>query len=319
MSAAGVSAWLSRPSHIGLAAALLLSLASGCKRPKEAKVEAVFVGKGATCVRLAGGSVRCAGPGGGVHGEVGAGFREIPILKDATSIALAETSGCAVVPPRLLCFGAPFRATIESPAFFDASVLSASSVVAMDDAVCVHESGLRLRCFDATGHAGPELLTTKRAPAAGAGSACGVGEDAAAHCIGELAGVTVKASTPITSLAVRAGRVCGITSDASVVCATKSGAEPPRPVNAEAIAFQGNSLCVAHKNKTLSCEEHGELRPVSGVFAVTSLSGAGGNACFVGQEQVVFCWGENARGELGTAEKGLREVPSAIFFRTSGS
>ncbi len=304
---------------VGLAFALLLPPTSGCKRSKEAKVEAIWVGKGATCVRLAGGSVRCAGPGGGVHGEVGGGFREIPMLKDATSIALAETSGCAVAPPRLLCFGTPFRSTIDSPSIFDASILAVSAVVAMDDAVCVHESGLHLRCFDATGHAGPELMSTRLAPAAGGGSSCGIAGDGAAHCFGELAGVTLTASTPLISLAVRAGRVCGITSDASVVCATLAGMEPPRPVNAETLAFQGDSLCVAHKNKTMSCEERGVLHTISGVFAVKSLSGAAGNACFVGQEQVAFCWGENTRAELGTAEKGLREVPASIFFRESGS
>ncbi len=282
-------------------------------------MEAIWAGKGATCVRLAGGSVRCAGPGGGVHGQIGAGFREIPMLKDATSIALAETSGCAVAPPRLVCFGTPFRSTIDAPSFFDASVLAVSSVVAMDDAVCVHESGLRLRCFDATGHAGPELMATKLAPAAGGSSSCAIAADGAARCFGELAGVTLTASTPLTSLAVHAGRVCGIASDASVVCATKAGLDPPRPVNAETIAFKGDSLCVAHKNKTMSCEEQGLLHTQSGVFAVKSLSGAGGNACFVGQEEVAFCWGENARAELGTPEKGLREVPASIFFRESGS
>ena len=307
--------------RVGLALvlfALLMPSVAGCKRTKEAKVEAVWVGKGATCVRLVGGSVRCAGPGGGVHGEVGAGFREIPILKDATSIALAETSGCAVAPPRMLCFGTAFRATIEAPAFFDASYLAAASVVATDDAVCVHESGLRLRCFDATGHAGPELMSTKLTPAAGAGSSCGIADDGKARCFGDLAAITLAASTPLTSLAVRAGRVCGVAADASVWCATKAGPEPARPVDADVVAFQGDSLCVAHRNKTLSCEEHGVLRPLSGVFAVKSLSGAAGNACFVGQEGVAFCWGENARAELGTPEKGLREVPAAIFFRQSG-
>jgi len=234
-------------------------------------------------------------------------------LKDATSIALAETYGCAVVPHRLLCFGGPFRATIETPAVFDEASLPATTVVAKNDVVCTHD-GHSLRCFDGEGHAGKELMATTLPPAAGGGSVCGIGDDGAARCFGELSGVTL---TAMTSLAVRAGRLCGIAADGSVVCATKAGVEPRLQANADAIAFRGDSLCIAHKNRTLSCEENGVLRPQSGVFSAKGLVGAAGNACFVGQENVAFCWGDNSQAELGTPEKGAREVPAAIFFRAN--
>jgi hypothetical protein len=246
-----------------------------------------------------------------VNGQ--SGFRSIPSLKDATSVALAETYGCAVVPHRLLCFGGPFRSTIDKPSVFDEAQIPATTVVAQNDVVCTYD-GRSLRCFDSEGHAGKELMSTALAPAAGGASVCGIGDDGAARCFGELGGVTL---TAMTSLAVRTGRLCGIAADLSVVCATKSGVEPRLQANAEAIAFRGDSLCIAHKNGTLSCEEGGQLRPQSGVFSVKGLTGAAGNACFVGQENVAFCWGDNSQAELGAPEKGPREVPAAIFFRAN--
>jgi hypothetical protein len=300
---------------VALATALVL-LCVCCNKPKEAKVEAVFVGKNAVCARVAGGSVRCAGPGGGVLSEPGQGFREVPALKGATQIALSESSGCAQVPHGLSCFGPPFRATIAAPAIFDAQSLPVAQLAATDAAVCVADPSASVRCFDASGKLGAQVYRGTSV-AAGGGALCVLGNDGLVACHGTLEGVSLSGVAPgvASALAVSSTRVCGIGGDGAVVCARKSGAEPAMRVGAAEIALQGDTLCVTHKNKTLSCEDHGVLRPVSGVFAVKGLSGGGGNACFVGQEQVAFCWGDNAHAELGTQQPGPREVPAALFFR----
>jgi hypothetical protein len=112
-----------------------------------------------------------------------------------------------------------------------------------------------------------------------------------------------------------ADRACVLRENGDVVC-TRAGAKTPDEplrVNAKAVALSSRGLCVLHKTGEVSCEENGKLALLSGVYSVKQLAAAGGTTCFLKDEGVAFCWGDNASGELGTP--GPKDVPTALFFR----
>jgi hypothetical protein len=188
--------------------AAIALVSSACMRKKEAKVERVFVGPTAVCVRLAGGEVRCAGKNAPLALQ-GPGFQSVASLHGAQEIAFGDEGATAT------------------------------------------------------------------------------------------------------------DRTCAVGENGDVVC-TRAGAktpDAPLSVNAKAVALSSRGLCVLHKTGEVSCEENGKLALLSGVYSVKSIAAAGGTTCFVKEEGVAFCWGDNANGELGMP--GPKDVPTALFFRAS--
>jgi hypothetical protein len=263
---------------------------SACMRKKEAKVDHVFVGPTAVCVELQGGEVRCAGTGGGL-GLNGAGFRTVASLRRAAKVWLGDEDGCAelkidgTLEAEVRCFG-PHFASIDAPKVVYKQVL--------DDAFRSsppNDSHVNAR----------------------AGTSCEVAKKVA-RCHGPLEGLTID---DVSTIAFSGDRACGLRANGDVAC-IRAGAKVQDPlltVSATDVALSTRGLCVLHKTGEVSCEDNGKLALLSGVYSVKQLAAAGGTTCFLKDEGVTFCWGDNANGELGLP--GRRDVPTALFFRAS--
>jgi hypothetical protein len=284
----------------------------------------MFVGPGVTCALLFGGEVRCAGQGGGL-GLRGPGFQPVPSLHDAVDIALGKTDGCAILPSdnELHCFGTHFGSVDAPPALPNLVAKTSSRIAAGDDVFCALKESL-LTCFDGSypqtrrplePGIGVEGKWSVRDVAVTGNAVCGI-DFKGGRCAPPMQDVGVLGG--VTDIATAPGRLCGLRDNGDVVCTSATAKDPGPPVatNAVAIAMSSRGLCVLHRSREVSCEEApGKLALLSGVYSVRSIAGGGGDFCFVKQDFVTFCWGDNANGELGMS--GRKDVPTALFFRAS--
>ena len=96
---------------------------------------------------------------------------------------------------------------------------------------------------------------------------------------------------------------------------------------AVAIAAGGNHACALLTSGTITCwgdNELGQLGPathamnsdvpvlVPGLSQVTAVSAGSGSSCALLRDSTVWCWGENARGELGQGTTSPQIVPAPV-------
>jgi hypothetical protein len=290
-----------------------------CK-PKEAKVDAIFVGPQTVCAQLSNRETRCDGA---MTNETTQRFKENafepePGLFGVSSIALGNNDGCALNVGIVSCFGFHFGGSPGAPR---AVMTDVDMLASVGDFFCVRSGATREgKCFappstpnDALVHA---HVSDVIALAAGGGSACFVSRDETAHCFFTTEGVTLE---HVTKVATWNDRACGIRANGDVECAIKTdvlGGKAKGVVarGAKDITLDANGMCILQHSGTLACEEQGALTPIQGVFSVKMLAAAGADRCFVNADHVAFCWGKNEFSEFGTKSAVARDVPAPIFF-----
>jgi alpha-tubulin suppressor-like RCC1 family protein len=300
-------------------------------------VTAITAGKGDTCAVTRAGEAECWGENG--YGQLGDGTMtgsHIPVpvsglSSGVTAIAAAEYHTCALTQVgAVFCWGQNIygqlgdgtttSSTIPVPVSGLSSGVTAIAAGGNHTCALTRTGGVMCWGGNATGALGDGTTTERTTPvpvsglssgvtaiAAGLGHTCARTQAGAALCWGlnayaELGdGTTTTRLTPVP--------VSGLSSG---VTAIEGGA-----VDSCAVTAAGGAGCWGYNAYVEVGDGTTTTRltpvPVSGLSSgVTAIAGGGYHTCAIAQAGVVFCWGENSRGQLGDGTTTDHTTPAPV-------